>query len=119
MVELLKVQDGSIVETTETKDWYAWINFMPPPPNDFHTVGSVLVGNPGIKAILTPRVPQGINPAILLLDLVLVQQPGYWPQVMTWIEARYDKVVPGSPYTMVQIFSGDEAIAEVQVEEVH
>ena len=89
---------------------------MPPPPNDFHVVGDVLVGNPGVEAILTPKVPQGFNPTILLLDLVLVQRTGFWPQVQTWVQARYDKVVSGTPYNTVTIFSEGEAIAEMPVE---
>ncbi|HJU40844.1 MAG TPA: hypothetical protein VJ724_14835, partial [Tahibacter sp.] len=81
-----------------TRNWYAWINKMPPPPDDFHVVGEVEVPNPGIEALLTVRSPQGINPDILLLDLHLFQKPGVWPQVVTWVQARYDKVLkPGSP----------------------
>lgn len=116
MVNLLKIDEASVIDATETKDWYSWINLMPPPPNDFHVVGEVLVSNPGVKAILTPKVPQGINPTILLLELILVQQPGFWPQVTTWVEARYDKVVNGSPYRSVQIFCCNEAIAEIPVD---
>jgi hypothetical protein len=119
MTVLLNVTEGSLVDVVNAKGWYAWTNLQPPPPNNFHVVGEVLVPNPGVKAILTPKEPQGINPTILLLDLILVQQPGFWPQVITWVPARYDKVVIGSPYKSVQIFSGDTAIAEVPVEEVH
>ena len=118
MAKMPKVEKGSLVAVTKTKGWYSWINLMPPPPNDFHVIGDVLVPNPGVMALLTPKEPQGINPTILLLDLVLIQRPGFWPQVMTWIEAGYDKTVPGSPYKSVQIFSDDTAIAEVPVEEV-
>lgn len=86
--------------------WHAWINRMPPPPDDFHVVGDVEVGNPGVEALLTMKVPQGINPAILLLDLNFVQKPGIWPQVLTCVQARFDRVlIPGStPYTAVEIF---------------
>lgn len=119
MVQMMKIEEAEVVDISETKEWHSWINLMPPPPNEFHVVGDVLVSNPGIKALLIPKVPQGINPTILLLDLVLVQQPGFWPQVMTWAEARYDKIVKENPYKAVQIFSGDKAIAEVPVDEVH
>ena len=37
------------------------------------------------------REPQGINPAILMLDLHLVQKPGMWPQVLAVAHARYDR----------------------------
>lgn len=105
----------------DTRNWYAWINLMPPKPDDFHVTGEVFVGNPGIQAELTPREPQGINPAILLLDLHLVQRPGMWPQVMTWVQARYDLILsPTSQrYTEVEIFSNGASIARVPVDTVH
>lgn len=104
-----------------TKNWYAWINLMPPKPDDFHVVGDVLVGNPGIVAKLVKREPQGINPQVLLLDLLLVPTPGVWPQVMTWTQARYDEIIgPGGiRYTDVQVFHDGVAIATLKVEEVH
>lgn len=118
-MEAKNITESSLVEVTESKDWYSWINLMPPPPNDFHVVGEVLVGNPGIEAVLTPRQPQGINPTILLLDLILIQRPGFWPQVLTWVPARYDKVVKDNPYNSVTVFSGSDAIAEMPVHEIH
>ncbi len=102
----------------DTRDWYAWLNLMPPKPDDFHVIGEVFVPNPGVDPFLTPKVPQGINPQILLLDLHLIQQPGNWPQVFVWKPARYDKVPSTIHYTQVQIFCGDEMIADVKVEEV-
>ena len=105
----------------ETRNWYAWINLMPPRPDDAHVIGEVLVANPGIQAHLCVREPQGINATILLLDLYLVQRPGKWPQVMTWVQARYDKILTsGSPkHEQVEIFLDKESIAQVPVEEVH
>lgn len=105
----------------DTKNWYAWINLMPPKPDDFHVVGEVFVGNPGIETHLCVREPQGINPNILLLDLHLVQKPGMWPQVMTWVQARFDKILTkDSPkYEEVEIFLNEESIAKVSVDEVH
>lgn len=101
-----------------TRNWYAWIDKMPPPPDQFHVVGEVEVANPGVEALLQVRNPQGINPAILLLDLHLVQNPGMWPQVITWVQARYDKVLaPGSTcYTDVEIFYQNDPVARVPVQ---
>lgn len=56
--------------------------------------GEVLVGNPGIKAVLRHAEPQGINPAVLLLRLDLIQEPGIWPTLMTWVQARYAAILP-------------------------
>lgn len=44
-----------------TRDWYAWINLMPPKPDDFHVVGEVFVSNQGVQAQLCVKEPQGIN----------------------------------------------------------
>ena len=105
----------------ETKEWYAWVNLMPPKPDDFHVTGEILVGNPGIQTQLCVREPQGNNPNILLLDLHLFQRPGMWPQVMTWVQARYDRILtPGSlKYEQVEIFLDNESIAQISVDEVH
>ena len=105
----------------DTKNWYSWINLMPPKPDDFHVIGEVFVGNPGVQAELCAREPQGINPNILLLDLHLVQRPGMWPQVMTWVQCRYDKVLsPNSPrFTDVEVFHNGASIAKMKVDEVH
>lgn len=115
-----KVAENNIIQCNDskTKDWYAWINKMPPPPNDFHVAGEVLVPNPGVEPIIVPREPQGINPKVLLLDLFLHQKPGVWPQVMIWKPARYEKVGNIS-YTKVNIFCSNTMIAEIEVQELH
>jgi hypothetical protein len=105
----------------ETKNWSAWIDLLPPGPSQFHVVGEVLAGNPGVQTLLVVKEPQGINPAILQLELRLIQQPGEWPQVSTWVKAKYDKVLaPGSAkHTQVQIFLNGASLATVPVKEVH
>ncbi len=105
-------------EGTETRDWYAWNNLMPPKPDDFHVVGEVYVPNPGVVAMLLQKVPQGINPKILLLELMLRQRPGIWPRVFVWIPVRYHKILLGDGYQQVQVFCGTEVIADIKVEDV-
>lgn len=104
----------------KSKDWHAWLNTMPPKPDDFHVVGDVFVGNPGVQGELGFREPQGFNPAILLLDLHLVQRPGMWIQSMSWIQCRYDRVVtPNSQhYTDVEVFHEGVSIATMKVVEI-
>lgn len=112
-----KEEQGSVLPCSNIKsrDWHAWIDMMPPGPNHLHVVGEVYVPNPGINPILVPREPQGINPRILLLDLLLIQSPGMWPQVFVWKQARYDKIVQGNQYDRVTIFCGESAIADIEV----
>ena len=100
-----------------TQNWNAWNDLMPPKPNHINVVGEVQVGNPGILAQLNPKVPQGINPTILMLDLHLVQQPGIWPQHVTFAQARYTKIENGK-YGEVAIYFGGTEIAKIQVKDV-
>jgi hypothetical protein len=105
---------GVLQAVPATRDWYAWNDMMPPKPDTFHVVGEVQVPNPGVDVLLVPRTPQGINPKILLLNLILVQRSGLWPHLVVWKRAHYEKV--NADYESVQIFSGDEVIANVPVE---
>ncbi|MGE7959155.1 hypothetical protein ACQKQA_21690 [Pseudomonas sp. NPDC089530] len=95
------------------KNWHAWLDTMPPKPDELHVVGDVEVANPGVTAYLTVRVPQGINPAILLLDLHLFQRPGHWIQQVTCTQARFSRVLPpnSTHYTAIEIFYNGERIA--------
>jgi hypothetical protein len=99
-----------------TKDWYAWLNIMPPGPKQLHVIGDVQVGNPGVDAILVEHEPQGINPTILLLDLVLIQQPGIWPQHVVWKQVRYNKLGKNPAYGSVEILHDGASVASIKVE---
>lgn len=102
-----------------TRDWYAWNNLMPPKPDDFHIVGEVQVGNPTIAAKLCPKEPQGNDSDTLLMNLILIEQAGGSIQVLTWIPARYDKILLNSTYKKVEIFFEEQKIADVPVENIH
>lgn len=106
--------------TIECKDWHAWLDTMPPKPDEFHVSGDIIVGNPGIRPILTMRNPPGINQTILMLDLSLVQQAGMWPQVVTCAQAKFNRVMPpgATAYNSVQIFLNGEKIASIDKIEV-
>lgn len=103
-----------------SQNWYAWNNLMPPKPDDFHVIGEVCVANPGVKVELCVKEPQGINSAILLLDLHLVQQSGIWPQMMTWTKAKFDKVYGPREiqYTQVEVFHNGQVLASFEVDAV-
>ena len=98
---------------TQCSDWQAWLNKMPPKPDELHVVGDVMVSNPGVQPTLTMRNLQGFNPSVLMLDLHLVQKPGMWPQVITCASARFDRVMPPNApsYQSVEIYSEGERIA--------
>ena len=52
MIEILKTTETEIIHASETKNWYSWVNLMPPIPNDFHVIGDVLVPNLGTPTTL-------------------------------------------------------------------
>lgn len=97
-------------------DWKATINKMPPPPDVLHVRGQVEVPNPGVDVSLNRREPQGINPTILLLDLVLVQQPGQWPQVVVKKLATYEEKGRDLPFVTVEIHAEGQPVISVPVE---
>ena len=117
----ITVNQGHVInsKTVNTRNWHAWNNLMPPPPYSFFVVGEVEVPNPGVEALLVPKVPQGTNPAILMLDLHLIQKPGVWPQNVTWVQARYEKIITGKQYSEVEIFYNNQRIALIPVIDVH
>ena len=102
---------------TECKDWQTWLDKMPPKPDELHVVGDIMVSNPGVRPTPAMRNPQGSNPAVLILDLYLIQQPGIWPQVEVCAPARFDRVMPPGAldYTSVEIYSDGKQIAQVNV----
>ena len=102
-----------------TKDWYAWLDLMPPSPDDLHVIGEVYVSNPGVEPLLVMHEPQGFNPRILLLDLHLCQKPGVWPQVFVWRQARYHKTGRPLRYDQVDILCSGDIIASIPVEDIH
>ena len=66
------------------------LEYNRPPNLEFLGVyGQILVGNPGVDVQLVYAHPQGINPKILLLNVLLLQREGTWPRVATWKTAYY------------------------------
>ena len=102
-----------------TRNWYGWNDLMPPGPVTAHVVGEVQVPNPGVIAKLVPHVPQGINPAIKLLDLVLIQRPGIWPMVLTWVNVHYSEETGEPVYKQADVLCDGGSIALVDLEDVH
>jgi len=68
---------------------------------------------------LTKRVPQGINPEILLLDLKLTPPSGPVTQPVLDLDVKYSDNYSGTKYTRVQVFCGDKVIADLPVKDTH
>lgn len=102
---------------TQSRNWYAWNVKTPPDPDEFHVTGQVQVTGLGIDVQLATRQAQGINPRVLLLDLLLIQRSGDWPQEAAWKEVRFDKLLLDADYRRVDVFLADRVIASIPVEE--
>lgn len=83
----------------------AWHNLMPPAPS-FIVTGEVEAPTPGWSVTLTPAVPQGINPDILILELNATRPSGPTIQIPTLIPVRYQQVPPARHYSQVTIRHG-------------
>lgn len=95
----------------------AWIDTQPPGPKKLIVVGKIEVPTGGWSATLEPAVPQGINPDILILELVTIKPVGNVIQVLSTIEARYEQTPPARNYTDVTIMDDNNSftipVAEV------
>ena len=86
---------------------------MPGSQPTLHVTGEVTVPTGGYSAKLNPRTPQGFNPQIYLLDLVLTP-PGpdqVVTQAITTIKVKYEEKTRAN-YTQVMIFP-DEITVDV------
>lgn len=103
-----------------TRDWAAWVNLMPPlptPGGTLHVTGEVDTHSTKF-AFLKRAEPQGINPKILILDLMVQAGivPAKNPQRVHYTEALKEK----QQYTSVEIRYEGKVIAEIDhIEEVH
>jgi hypothetical protein len=104
----------------EARNWSAWVDLEPGAPRQLHVSGEVRVGTPRTKATLTARVPVGINPKNLILDLSIDLHGG--SDVMSWVKTtpyvqtlKPEDFLPGS----VEIWAEGKSLATVPVEEAH
>jgi hypothetical protein len=95
-------------------DWAAWIDKMPiqpTPGGTLHLTGKVDTNSTDL-AFLQKRVPQGINPAVLQLELRVVTGivPVENPQWVHYTENLSSR----KTYTQVEVFYGSKRIANIK-----
>lgn len=105
--------------TVDTSDWYAWVNKMPPGPASMHVTGVVQLPTPGFDVSLVPASPQGINPADLILDLVIQPRKGTWPDVITPASVRFDLSSYSGSFKTVLIREPDGDAVQLDIEDVY
>jgi hypothetical protein len=95
--------------------WRAVQNKMPPGPPRLTVAGRCTFPTPGYKVTLREAVPQGINPAILLLKKTVRRPTGIVLQVITTIPVRFVKKNATTRYTHVTILPEGKTIKVRQV----
>jgi hypothetical protein len=95
-------------------DWKAWHDNQPPGPAKLYVTGKCTFPTSGYRVELKPHLPQGINPAIYLLEKVVHQPSGPASDVITTVDVRYEEKT-NKRYTEVYILPDD---VHVEVKEV-
>jgi len=67
----------------ETSNWVAWEVNLRTNLKGLRVKGDVTLPTPGYTVILNKAIPQGINPAQLILRLSIVKIPGIFPEIVT------------------------------------
>lgn len=95
--------------------WTAIHDFMPPGPARLRVQGVCIFPTPGFKVTLKRHVPQGINPAILILDKTVKRPTGIEPQIVTKVDVKFEART-NTHYTGVTILPDG---VQIKVKEVH
>jgi hypothetical protein len=95
--------------------WRAVQNNMPPGPATLTVTGRCTFPTSGYKVTLKEAVPQGINPAILLLRKTVRRPTGIVLQVITTIPVRFVKKKATTRYTHVTILPEGKTVKVQQV----
>lgn len=82
--------------------WKARLNIMPPGTPTLHVTGKCVFPTHGFKVTLKKAVPQGINPAILLLLKVVKRPTGFVIQTPQTVIVTY-KLKTKTRYKQVTI----------------
>ncbi|HJQ30653.1 MAG TPA: hypothetical protein VJ866_00660 [Pyrinomonadaceae bacterium] len=94
--------------------WQAWHDHMPPGPATLHVTGRCTFPTHGYKVTLKEAVPQGINPAILLLQKVVKPPTGPVIQTPEVVQVNFRKKT-NFKYTHVTILPDGVTVKVKQV----
>jgi hypothetical protein len=97
-------------------EWSAIHNFMPPGPAHLTVADKRPFPTPGFKLTLKKKVPQGIDPSILLLEITVVPRSTAAPEVITTISVTpYDEITE-QRYKEVEVLPD---LTKINVKEVY
>jgi hypothetical protein len=95
-------------------NWHAWHDWMPGKPPTLHVSGTVLTPCAGYTVTLKPAAPQGINPAIYMLDLIVTPPRQASGDVLTPVDVHYQEIT-SFQYTEVFILPDGVAVPVIDV----
>jgi hypothetical protein len=102
-----------------TSNWKA-VEDRQPPGVTLRVTGTVTTSNSNQVPHLTKANPQGINPAILLLDLSITTSGNPGGAVMGKQDVEYREEIKAGQYTSVDVRYDGKGIARIdQIEVVH
>ncbi|HKP10597.1 MAG TPA: hypothetical protein VJZ91_00755 [Blastocatellia bacterium] len=90
--------------------WEAFEDQMPPSPPTLRVSGKCRFPTHGYKVRLKKAVPQGINPAILLLEKIVTPPTGPVIQTPETVDVRYQQRVKKGQYKQVTILPDGKTI---------
>jgi hypothetical protein len=94
-------------------DWSAWHDFMPGRPPTLYVVGLCTFPTPGYTVFLRKAFPPGLNPAILILDRVVIRPTSPQPERVDLVDVRFAERT-SAEYDQVYI-RPDQVLLGVQV----
>ena len=99
--------------------WKAVQNLQPPlqtPGGKLTVTGSMEYGDPSGNPTLQERSPQGINPKILMLEVV----PPTDAKGRKTVELKYERALQTEDqHTSVEVYYKGDKIADMKIEKVH
>lgn len=102
-----------------TKAWHAWLDLMPGVQPTLYLAGHVRTGAGNRVPKLAEAVPQGTNPAILILDLSIQTEGQVGTDDYAFRPATFHKTAGKGEYAQVEVrYEGDQ-IALLDIETVH
>jgi hypothetical protein len=105
---------GKLIDTL----WTAWVDLMPGAQHEIYVTGEVRTNAANELPKLTPAVPQGPNPNILVLDLSIHDSGDPGIQLVAFRPARFERELGRHHYSQVEIRYGKEH-ATIEVMQVH
>lgn len=102
-------------DTTQKEEWTAWVNTMPGTGKPtLHVAGVMMAGPEKIRYDIAKANPQGINPKILILDVMPTPTNG-----TNRIDLRYQEEVKSkNQYTSIEIrISGRPSVMIDKIDE--